>query len=315
MTSVLVVDDSATDRTLIGGLLERELQIAVLYATDGRDALRHCERHVPDVVVTDLVMPDMNGLELIEVLTRGYPETPVIMLTARGNEEIAVTALEQGAASYVPKRTMNWRLPQTVGQILEASREEKNMARVLQRLVADECEFVVENDLTLICALVRYLHEGVRGVNPCDPSDQMRMSIALEEALLNACYHGNLEISSDLREQDNGEFEMLARQRAQEPPYSDRRIHVRAKYSEASAEFVVRDDGSGFDATRLPNPTDAENLLRPSGRGLLLMQTFMDEVRFNAAGNEVTMIKRRNGGNDAAANRHSELAERAATRS
>ncbi len=297
MTSVLVVDDSAMDRTLIGGLLEQELEIAVLYANDGRDALRHFERHVPDIVVTDLVMPDMNGLELIEALTKGYPLIPVIMLTARGNEEIAITALERGAASYVPKRTMSWRLPQTVTQILEASRKEKSLAQVLQRLVADECAFVVENDLTLICALVRYFHEGVRGVRLCDESDQMRMSIALEEALLNAYYHGNLEISSDLRERDDGGFEGLTRQRSQVPPYCDRRIHVRAKFSESGAKFVVRDEGAGFDVTQLPDLTDAENLLRSTGRGLLLMETFMDEIRFNSAGNEVTMIKRRRGDN------------------
>ena len=297
MTSVLVVDDLKTDRMLIGRLLERELEIAVLYANDGRDALRHFERHVPDIVVTDLVMPDMDGLELIEVLTKGYPLTPVIMLTARGNEEIAVTALEKGAASYVPKRIMSWRLPQTVAQILEASQKEKSLAQVLKRLVADECAFVLENDLTLICTLVRYLREGVRGVRLCDESDQMRISIALEEALLNAYYHGNLEISSDLRERDNGDFEALACQRSQEPPYCERRIHMRAKFSDSGAEFVVRDEGAGFDVTQLPDPTDAENLLRSSGRGLLLMQTFMDEIRFNSAGNEVTMIKRRRGDN------------------
>ena len=293
MTSVLVVDDIATDRTLIGGLLGRELEVAVLYANDGRDALRHFERHVPDVVVTDLVMPDMNGLELIEALRKGYPLIPVVMLTARGNEEIAVAALETGAASYVPKRSMNWRLPQTVAQILEASRNERSLARVLQRLVADECAFVLENDLPMICTLVRYLREGVRGVRLCDDAGQMRMSIALEEALLNAYYHGNLEISSELRERDCGDFEKLARQRSQEPPYCDRRIHVRAKFSESGAEFVVRDEGPGFDVRQLPDPTDAENLLRSSGRGLLLMQTFMDETRFNSTGNEVTMIKRR----------------------
>jgi CheY-like chemotaxis protein/anti-sigma regulatory factor (Ser/Thr protein kinase) len=293
MTSILVVDDSAMDRTLIGGLLERELEVAVLQASDGCDALRQFESHIPDIVVTDLVMPDMNGLELIEVLTKGYPLTPVVMLTARGNEEIAVTALEKGAASYVPKRAMAWRLPHTVTQILEASREEKKLAKVLQRMVADECEFVVENDLTLICTLVRYFHEGMRGVKLGDASEQMRMSIALEEALLNAFYHGNLEISSELREDDNGGFDRLARQRAQEPPYCDRRIYVKAKFSESGAEFVVRDDGAGFDVTQLPDPTDAENLLRPSGRGLLLMQSFMDEIHYNATGNEVTMVKHR----------------------
>jgi anti-sigma regulatory factor (Ser/Thr protein kinase) len=55
----------------------------------------------------------------------------------------------------------------------------------------------------------------------------------------------------------------------------------------------VKDDGPGFDVGALPDPRDPEYMLRASGRGVLLMRTFMDEVVFNAAGNEVTLIKRR----------------------
>jgi anti-sigma regulatory factor (Ser/Thr protein kinase) len=55
----------------------------------------------------------------------------------------------------------------------------------------------------------------------------------------------------------------------------------------------MRDEGPGFDPKELPDPTDPENLLKLSGRGILLMRTFMDDVKFNDRGNEVTMVKRR----------------------
>ena len=58
--------------------------------------------------------------------------------------------------------------------------------------------------------------------------------------------------------------------------------------------FVIRDEGPGFDPRELPDPTDPTNLERPSGRGLLLMRTFMDDVSYNDDGNQVTLIKRRN---------------------
>ena len=293
MTSVLVVDDSAADRRLVGGLLERQLEIAVIYANDGRDALKQFERHIPDAVVTDLVMPEMNGLDLIETVRKEYPLTPVVMMTARGSEDIAVVALEKGAASYVPKRMLSQRLPPTVDRILKASREERNQAQLMKRLVADECAFLMENNITLICTLVRYLRQGIRGVGLCGISEHGRIGTAIEEALLNAYYHGNLEVDSELRDQGRREYDGLARQRCQEYPYRDRRIYVRAKYSESEAVFFVRDDGSGFDTTRLPDPSDPENFIRPWGRGLLLMQSFMDDVQFNDSGNEVTMIKRR----------------------
>ena len=61
----------------------------------------------------------------------------------------------------------------------------------------------------------------------------------------------------------------------------------------AEARFTIRDEGPGFDPAMLSNPTQAENLERCSGRGLLLMRMFMDEVTFNSIGNEVTLVKRR----------------------
>ena len=58
---------------------------------------------------------------------------------------------------------------------------------------------------------------------------------------------------------------------------------------------MVRDEGLGFDPSLLPDPTDPANLGKVSGRGLLLIQTFMDHVEHNATGNEITMVKRRSG--------------------
>lgn len=56
---------------------------------------------------------------------------------------------------------------------------------------------------------------------------------------------------------------------------------------------MIRDEGPGFDSTSLPDPTDPVNLEKVSGRGLLLIRTFMDEVRHNPKGNEIVLVKRR----------------------
>jgi anti-sigma regulatory factor (Ser/Thr protein kinase) len=116
--------------------------------------------------------------------------------------------------------------------------------------------------------------------------------VALEEALLNAYSHGNMEVSSKLREDSYQEFADLAKLRSTESPYKERRIWVSVRFSAAEAVFKVRDDGPGFDISKLPDPTDPLYLERPHGRGLLLMRTFLDDVRYNDRGNEVTLIKR-----------------------
>ena len=121
----------------------------------------------------------------------------------------------------------------------------------------------------------------------------MRTGTALEEALLNSMYHGNLEISSEMKEQDHQAFYALADERRHSTPWIDRRIHVRIWMTAHEAKIVIRDEGKGFDPSKLPDPTDPENLARPFGRGVMLMRAFMDTVTYNAAGNEVTLQRNR----------------------
>src|SRR5690349_13770360 len=104
MPTVLVVDDSPIDRRLAGGLLENHFACDVQFAADGKEALQQIERVAPDLVLTDLQMPEMNGLELVAAVKRDYPFVPVVLMTAQGSEDLAAEALRRGAASYVPKR-------------------------------------------------------------------------------------------------------------------------------------------------------------------------------------------------------------------
>ena len=69
---------------------------------------------------------------------------------------------------------------------------------------------------------------------------------------------------------------------------------------------MAEDDGPGFDVSTLPDPTDPANLERPSGRGVLFMRTFMDDVRYNPTGNCVTLLKRREPHPASAADAHTE---------
>lgn len=293
MPTILVVDDSATDRLLAGGLLAEHGDFDVEYATDGSDAIIKLELHVPDLVVTDMDMPELNGLELVAVIREAYPLVPVVLMTARGSEELALLALRAGAASYVPKRQLNTELLKTVNQVYSAAREDRGRIRLMRRMTEQQVRFTIENDHELIASLVQYLKDGAAGMGICDEGERVRTGVALQEALTNACLHGNLEVDSALRELDHGQYYELARERMMLQPYMQRRIHVTARYSLDSAEFCIRDEGPGFNRDSLPDPTDPTNIDRPCGRGLLLMQTFMDEVIYNAAGNEVTMIKRR----------------------
>ena len=288
--SVLVVDDSAADRELAGRLLLRA-RLGVLHAENGQDALARMAAHDVDLVLTDLVMPTLDGLAFVERAKSEHPLVPVVLMTARGSEEIAVQALEAGAASYVPKKSLTRDLVEVVRRMLDASREQRSYTRLLGRMRA--ASFVLENDPELISSLVSYLTRVLRDSAMFDESDCHRISTALDEALTNAYYHGNLEVRSEIREHDPRAYRMLAEQRRQLAPYRDRQILVRASLTSDEASFVIKDGGRGFDVDAVRDPTRPENLESPSGRGIFLMKTFLDDVRYNASGNQVTLLKRR----------------------
>jgi CheY-like chemotaxis protein/anti-sigma regulatory factor (Ser/Thr protein kinase) len=290
--SVLIVDDSAVDRLVVGRLITKAGGWRVSYAADGVAALEMIEQSPPSIVLTDMQMPRMGGLELVEQVRAKFPRIPVVLVTGHGSEEIAIAALQAGAASYVPKRNLADGLLTTLEQVLTGSRTDEKRMRVLRSLAGRLSRFVLDNDPGLVTPLVTLFREDLLAVGLCDPTGATRAGIALEEALLNAIYHGNLGVSSDLKQAGDGSaFQKLANQRRGQSPYRERRVRVTARVTPEKATFVIADEGAGFDVSKLPDPTDPENLLLPHGRGVLFMRTFMDDVRYNATGNRVTLVK------------------------
>jgi CheY-like chemotaxis protein/anti-sigma regulatory factor (Ser/Thr protein kinase) len=292
MPLILVVDDSAVDRKLVAGLLAKGESLEIELAASGEEALVRLERSRPALIVTDLVMPGISGLELVARVTERYPEIPVILMTGKGSEEIAVKALQGGAASYVPKSALHQHLLTTVQDVLDMVRERTSHARLMGCLKRGQFQFVLGNDASLIPTLINHVQSLVSSVGLCDDANVIRVCIALEEALRNALFHGNLELTSEQREGDAAEYQRLVDERRTAGPYAQRELAITVEVTPTSGKFVIRDQGPGFDPAKLPDPTDPANLERVSGRGLLLMRTFMDEVLFNPDGNEVTMLKR-----------------------
>ena len=98
---ILVVDDEARMINFIRMNLELE-GFQVIEASNGVEALDMVRRHIPDLIILDVMMPRMDGFETLQTL-REFSSTPVIMLTAKGEEEDKVHGLELGADDYVTK--------------------------------------------------------------------------------------------------------------------------------------------------------------------------------------------------------------------
>lgn len=289
MPNILIVDDVATDRVRAAGLAARWQNSTTLMAEDGLQAMSIIEQHQPDIVLTDLNMDRMNGLQLVEAIKTEYPHIPVILMTADGSEEIAAQAMQKGAASYLPKRNLAQGLERVLQQVHVTARDARIQSDVMHQIQSTDTHLVLYNDRGMIRSTVALLVNLLRCVPLGDETERTRVGVALEEAMLNAMYHGNLEVTSAGNGSDRG-LEMVVAERLADRKFGQRRIHVRADINRERAVFVIRDEGQGFDSRQYIEAIGTR--LDVHRRGISLMLAVMDEVKFNGAGNEVTLVRR-----------------------
>ncbi len=293
---ILIVDDSRVSQRIASRLIQAGTGRSVICADNGHQALALIEEVRPVLVLTDLHMPRMDGFELVEAIRSRYPRIPVILMTAYGSEASAMRALEAGAAYYVPKKGLSGDLVATIRRLLTIVEGDRKRQRVLAFQVSRVRSFELNNDPELIAPLIELIREDFDSFAVGDQTSGIRVAVALQESLANAVYHGNLECSSELRQDDEAVFYDLARDRLASEPYRSRRVHVESRIGRDEVRIVIRDEGPGFDVKSLDKPFDPEDLMRVGGRGMILIRTFLDEVRHNEAGNEITLIKRKSVG-------------------
>ena len=292
MAYVLIVDDSKVDRLMANSFVEKgshETETAI----NGRDALEKMSKRLPDLVLTDLVMDEIDGLELVTRVRRQYPAVPVILMTGYGTDDAAVKALQNGAASYIPKDNLKDRLLDTIRTALIVSQSTTEEQPHWAFLSQSESQYILGYEPEGRRTLIDHFEDELSKMQFCDAADRIRVGTALAEALTNAVEHGNLELDSKLRESPDQAYFDLSQQRRQMSPFVERRVHITKRVTPSTITYIIRDEGPGFDHTDLPDPTDPENLTKLSGRGLLLIRTFMDHVEFNNTGNEITLVKHR----------------------
>jgi len=290
--SILVVDDSRIDRRLIEEKLRRE-GYEVAAAADGAEALARLDLHPVDVVVSDLLMPGLSGIELLSRIRDREQPPPVILLTGSAAGADVTAAFRAGAADYVVKERLTTDLLPSVERIFERLDEERRRRQSDQWLVGQRMTFSLPSDRAQVCPLVRTLCRLGMQFGAYGEQDEIRICVALEEALLNAVIHGNLEVSSELRETGGSEFDDLIAERQRQPQYNRRRVRVDCEATSMLAAFRIADEGPGFNVSQLPDPRDEDRIALASGRGILMMRAFMDEVFYNDRGNVVTLVKRR----------------------
>ena len=149
----------------------------------------------------------------------------------------------------------------------------------------------------LIEKIVMQLKDRAEACGVCHPDRSTGLVISLTEAITNALVHGNLEISSAVRERMDGEYGRVLACRCADSRYAEREVQIHVHFDGKTCVWTIADGGQGFDVDRVLSRLESEGPPEElaSGRGILLMRAFMDDVRWSAGGREVRLIMTRDG--------------------
>ncbi len=264
--TILVVDDEENIRNVLESVFKGK-GYGVIKAANGFEALKSVQEGLVDLAVIDLKMPGMDGMELLSRIKDHSAELPVVVMTGYADVETTAKALKAGASDFLAKPFGAQEIFHSVSRLLElrAVREENRKILPFFTFTMD-VEMPTRTDH--VNGVIHYLTEHLKDIELCESVQYSNMIIALYEALVNAMLHGN-----------GGDAE--------------KKVRLRAVIGFNEARFTVTDEGEGFVLDEIANPTNPKNLYKVSGRGIYLMQHFMDEVIYSDQGNEVTLVKRR----------------------
>lgn len=272
-TTVLLADDDNSGRTISRRVLEYE-GFNVIEASDGLSALEVLKTEQVDLLLTDVIMPGLDGIELIERAHELQPQLRAIIMTGHKTQQTVISAFRNQACDFLSK-------PLHVDELLEAIHSAMNRDPGCQIEVISEkpdwIELRVPCDLNAVEPIQKFLSE-LQGNLPKETREAI--GSVFRELLNNAIEHGGkLDIS--------------------------KRVDVKFIKLKRAIMFSIKDPGEGFDLKAIKhaafaNPEDQpfrhmqvrqEKGLRPGGFGIMLASQVIDELIYNEKHNELIFVK------------------------
>lgn len=271
---ILVVDDDPEILDLLAaGLAGPDRQMES--ASDGVEAMRRIENEPFDLVITDVNMPNLDGLSLLEQIRRVRPDVPVVVMTVANTPETIVRAIRDRAYTYLSKPFSLHAVAEVVDNALAGTAADDDIQILSARPTWLSLRLRCKMDTA--DRILHFLNAIQTGL---EQEERESVAMAFREMLLNAIEHGG----------------------GHDP---QKRVVVSYIRAEHSLLYYVRDPGKGFSmdnlihaaiANPLESPVEHVEIrqqmgMRPGGYGILMTRKLVDEVLYNEAGNEVLLIK------------------------
>jgi len=273
---VLIVEDEPPMRKLLVKIFSKTGEYDVQSAENGRMALEVCEQSGPfDLIVSDIQMPELSGVELVDKITERWPHTAIIMLTALRTDDAVVKCLERGALDYLTKPIDVARLLHTAERAL--GRREQMPEDIGQIDVKSDVrgwvELTAPSHFEYVERFQRFVQQLYESTLSREEVEDVR--VAIDEIGQNAVEWGNREDTSK---------------------------NIRLSYCLFSDRvvFKIEDEGEGFDVSKLKDPSRdplahimerMSDGKRMGGYGIFMSKSIMDDIQYSERGNIVVMTK------------------------
>ncbi len=287
---ILIVEDDYGSREYLLNLVQLE-GYDVRAVVNGQEGLAEYKAFDPDIIVSDIQMPVMDGLEMLKILRQDKSDTIFIITTAYGSEDYAIDALRLGANNYLKKPIKRKSLIGLINKyklIVESHKlAKKAEGKLLKKNITLEFKTEIQHIPAIIGQLVSNL--GVK----LDDSEITNIELGLDELITNSVEHGNLGITFEEKvkaSNDNTMLELYA-EKMKVRKLARRKIKVKYKLRPKYCEWIITDEGKGFDWKLIPDPTKGAQLMELNGRGIFITHFLFDEMEYLGKGNKVRVRK------------------------
>lgn len=261
---VLIVDDDHEVMTMLADIV-KELNLTPVTASHGHEAMEKLKSQNIDLIITDLIMPKMGGLELIKQSRQLNAKIPIAVISGHGEAQNVIEALNRGAYNFVSKPFTIKEIEAIINKGLRLREFSLGTHKILEG-IRNYTEINIPNNPHYLPPATLYIVRECqwRGI---DDEDQLsNVSVCADELLTNALIHGN-----ELDE--------------------DKKISIQLIFDPEKFTLSFEDEGPGFDHHKLMAALSAEHAVPPTKRGLFIVKSLMDELAFNESGNKVTVVK------------------------
>lgn len=295
-SKLLIVDDSVSIVNSLAKILELQ-GFQVDSAFNGSDAIRKIRGNTYDLVICDIEMPGITGLELLERIRKEYDrDIDVILMTGFLEQDYFIQAIRLGASDFIRKPVESKQILRSINSIMERRNYKVTMSKFLNLLDVATLNFEIDPKKFSQYGFSKVFNNFLINNTSLPKNLTNEILICVDEMIYNAYIHGTLELDNDQRHLEHVQLQQLIVQKLAEEHISQRRIRFYFNVDQINRVICIRveDDGKGFDHSTSLARLQSENplTLEGHGRGLSMLYHLSDTLEFLDGGRAVQITRK-----------------------